>query len=97
MCMSDLERIENEYPELTFWGIEVENPKYHGHIEGNDVYINLLQPDIDWLKTALHETVHYDFDSSNLSNQEDRKTMIAEGWARKESERRYMELFGKAN
>ena len=46
MCMSDLERIEDQHPELTFWGIEVENPKYHGHIEENNVYINLLQPDI---------------------------------------------------
>lgn len=95
MCMSDLERIEDQHPELTFWGIEVENPRYHGHVEGNDVYINLLQPNLDWLKTALHETVHYEYDYSNLSNQELRKTMIAEGWARRESERRYKELFGK--
>lgn len=92
--MTDLERIENEYPELTFWGVEVNNPKYHGHVEGDDVYINLLQPNLDWLKTALHETVHYDYDSCNLSNQENRKTMIAEGWARRESERRFRRLFG---
>ncbi|KRM83899.1 hypothetical protein FC35_GL000643 [Limosilactobacillus coleohominis DSM 14060] len=93
--LSDLEKIEDEYPNLVFYGIEVNNPKYHGHIEGNEVYINTLQPDIDWLKTALHETVHYDYDNCNLSNQEQRQTMIAEGWARRESERRYNELFGK--
>ena len=95
MCMSDLERIENKYPELNFWGIEVQSPKYHGHIEGNDVYINLLQPDLDWLKTSLHEAVHYNYDCTDLSNQESRQTMVAEGWARKESKRRYEEMFGK--
>ena len=49
--LSDLEKIEAEYPQLRFWGIEVNSPKYHAHIEDNDVYINLLQPDLDWLKS----------------------------------------------
>ncbi|WP_407895122.1 hypothetical protein [Lacticaseibacillus sp. N501-2] len=43
--MTDLERIEDMYPELRFWGIEVESIHYHGHIQGRDVYINTLQPD----------------------------------------------------
>lgn len=86
MCMTDLEKIEDMYPELGFWGVEVKNPHYHGHIEGNDVYINLLQPDIDWLKTALHETTHYDFDYGDLSNQHRYRTMLAEGFARRQSE-----------
>ncbi len=97
MELSDLEKIEAEYPQLRFWGIEVNSPKYHAHIEDNDVYINLLQPDLDWLKSALHETVHSDYDYCDLSNQECRQTMIAEGWARKESERRYNKLFGEKN
>ncbi|HJF54442.1 MAG TPA: hypothetical protein K8W06_04760 [Limosilactobacillus coleohominis] len=95
MCLTDLEKIENKYPKLKFYSIEVNSPKYHGHIEGNDVYINTLQPDLDWLKTALHETVHSDYDYCNLSDQEQRQTMISEGWARRESERRYNELFGE--
>lgn len=95
MCeLSDLEKIEDKYPELKFWGVEVYNPHYHGHIEGTDVYINLLQPDIDWLKTALHETVHSDYDNSDLSNNLTIKTIRAEHWAVKESARRYQEMFG---
>lgn len=96
MCeLSDLEKIEADYPNLKFYGIEVESPKYHAHIEGNEVYINLLQPDLDQLKSALHETVHSDYDYCDLSNQEQHNTMLAEGWARKEGKRRYNKLFGK--
>lgn len=92
--LSGLEKIEAEYPQLRFWGIEVNSPKYHAHVEGKDVYVNLLQPDLDKIKSALHETVHCDYDCSDLSNQQIRKTMNAEGWARKEGQRRYNELFG---
>lgn len=87
MCMTDLEKIEDKYPELRFWGIEVNDPHYHGHIEGQDVYINLLQPDIDWLKTALHEATHYDFDYGDLSSTHSRATLLAEGFARRQSEK----------
>lgn len=96
MCeLSDLEKIEAEYPNLKFYGIEVDSPKYHAHIEGNEVYINLLQPDLDRLKSALHETVHSDYDDCNLSNSNNVKTMHAEKWAVKESERRFNKMFGK--
>lgn len=92
MCMTDLEKIEDKYPQLQFWGVEVKNPHYHGHIEGKDVYINLLQPDIDWLKTALHETTHYDFDYGDLSNTHKRTTLIAEGFASSQSEKRLKKI-----
>lgn len=93
--LSDLEKIEDKYPNLRFWGIEVNNKHYHGDIDGNDVYINLLQPNLDWLKTALHETVHSDYDICDLSNGNKIKTLHAEKWAVKESERRFNEMFGK--
>ena len=92
--MNDLERIEDMYPDLKFWGIEIDNPHYHGHIDGKDVYINLLQPDLDWLITALHEASHYENDSSNLTDRRDIKTMRAEKWAVKESLTRYNKMFG---
>lgn len=96
MCMTDLERIEDQYPELTFWGIEVPNKHYHGHIDGNDVYINMLQPDLDWLRTALHEAVHYEYDSGDLSKVSCCRTaLMAEGFARKQSEKELVELTNK--
>lgn len=86
MCMTELECIEDKYPELTFWGIEVPNKHYHGHIEGNNVYINLLQPDIDWLLTALHESVHHRFDTGDLTATKcNYGALMAEGFARKQS------------
>lgn len=93
--LSDLEKIEAEYPNLKFYGIEINNPHYHAHIEGNDVYINLLQTDLDKLRSALHETVHSDYDDCNLSNGNKVKTLHAEKWAVMESERRFNEMFGK--
>ena len=92
--LSDLEKIEAQYPNLRFYGIEVASPKYHAHIEGNEVYINLLQPDLDKLKSALHETVHSDYDDCNLSNGNKIKTLHAEKWAMKESELRFNKIFG---
>lgn len=95
MCMTGLERIEDEYPQLKFWGIEVNDKHYHGHIEGRDVYINLLQPDIDWLKSALHEAVHYDYDGDkDLSDAKLVGTLRAEKWAVEESNRKYRRMFG---
>lgn len=96
MCMTDLERIEDQHPDLTFWGVEVPNKHYHGHIDGRDVYINLLQPDIDWLKTALHETIHYEFDSGDLSKVSCcRQVLMAEGFARRQSERELQEFLSE--
>lgn len=95
MCeLSDIEKIEAKYPQLKFWGIEVNNPHFHAKIVGTDVYVNLLQPDIEKLKAMLHETVHYDFDACNLSSGNKMKTLYAEKWAVKESERRFNEIFG---
>lgn len=96
MCMTYLERIEDQYPELTFWGIEVPNKHYHGHIDGNNVYINLLQPDVDWLLTALHESVHYRFDSGDLSATRcNHSALLAEGFARRQSKKELAELADK--
>lgn len=96
MCMTDLERIEDKYPELTFWGIEVPNKHYHGNIVGNDVYINLLQPDFDWLETAIHESVHYRFDNGDLSTVKcNRSALLAEGFARRQSERELQEFLSE--
>ncbi|WP_302150409.1 hypothetical protein [Limosilactobacillus vaginalis] len=95
MCeLSDIEKVEAKYPQLRFWGIEVDNPHFHAKIVGHDVYINMLQPDVAKLKAMLHETVHYDFDYSNLSNNESTTTMHSEGWARREGLRRYDAMFG---
>ena len=94
--MTDLEKIEDKYPQLKFWGIEVNNKHYPGHIEGTDVYNNLLQPDIDWLKSSLHETVQYDFDcEKDLSNNRNISVRRSEKWAVKESEREYEKMFGR--
>ncbi|KRL92314.1 hypothetical protein [Limosilactobacillus equigenerosi] len=79
--MKDLERIEDMYPELRFWLIDVPNPHYHGHIDGNDVYLNANHDDLDWLKTALHECSHWEFDNGDLSNRNEHRVLIAEKWA----------------
>lgn len=93
MCMTDLEKIEDKYPQLKFYMIDVPNPHYHGHIMGNEVYLNRNQPELDWLKTALHETIHYDFDYGDLSNTRCcHTTLMAEGFARKQSEKALADL-----
>ena len=92
--MSDLERIMDEYPALQFWGVEVNNPHYHGHIEGTDVYINVLQPDHDWLEAALHEATHYEEDTGDCTNVHDVRVLHAEGWAKKKAKQKYNEMFG---
>lgn len=93
--MSDLEIIEDLYPELRFWFIDVPSPHYHGHIEGTDVYINCNQSNDDWIKTSPHEVVHYSYDYCNLSNARSVKTMRSEKWAVCESQRVFRKLFGK--
>ncbi|MCE5960708.1 hypothetical protein KJR33_06205 [Pediococcus pentosaceus] len=92
MARTELEIIEDRHPELTFWGIEVDDPAYHGHIEGTDVYLNKMHDYIDWLKTALHETAHYENDCGNLSKLNRRNTLIAEGWATYEATKNLKEL-----
>ncbi|VDG20665.1 Hypothetical protein [Lactobacillus plantarum ZJ316] [Lactiplantibacillus mudanjiangensis] len=92
--MTDLEKIEDMYPELKFYYIEVNNPHYHGHIDGDSVYINSLQDDVDWLLTALHETSHYENDRGDYSNQQCLATMHAEHWAVMEANKRYKVIFG---
>lgn len=91
--MNDLERIEDMYPDLRFWGVEVNNPAYHGHIEGKDVYINVLQNDLDWLKTALHEASHYENDTGDLSDVRYMATLRAEKWAMFEAQEKYKTMF----
>lgn len=93
MKLSNLERIEDQYPELRFWLIDVQNPHYHGHIDGHDVYINENQPELDWLVTALHEATHHELDSGDLSNLHSIKTLHAEGEAVRESKKKYKIMF----
>lgn len=95
--MSPLERIEDQYPQLHFYMIDVPSPHYHGHIVGNDVYINENQPELDWLLTALHETVHYRYDDCDLSNRRKLKTMKAEGWAVHKSGKEFNKLLREAH
>lgn len=92
--MNNLERIEDMYPDLKFWGIEVNDPHYHGHIDGQDVYINVLQDDLDWLITALHEAAHYENDIGDLSDGRNLSTLHAEKWAAMESITNFNKLFG---
>lgn len=93
MEMSDLEKIEEQHPELKFYMIDVPNPHYHGHIDGNNVYINENQPELDWLVTALHECIHSDYDYGDLSDGTKFSTKIAERWAIRESRREYNAMF----
>ena len=73
--------------------IDVPNLHYHGHIEGNEVYINENQPQLDWLKTALHECTNSDFDTGDLSDGTQFRTKVAESWAIRESRREYDAMF----
>lgn len=95
MEMSDLEKIEDMHPELRFYMIDVPNLHYHGHIDGNDVYINENQPEVDWLVTALHECAHSDFDTGDLSDGTKLSTKAAERWAVSESKREFKAMFRK--
>ena len=75
--------------------IDVQNPHYHGHIEGTDVYINENQPELDWLETALHECIHSDFDYGNLSDGTNFQVRIAERFARSQAKRELKVMFNK--
>ena len=44
--MTDLEKLEDQYPELRFWSIDVPNPHFHGQIDGQDVYVNANGQDV---------------------------------------------------
>lgn len=92
--MTDLEKIEDLHSELKFWHIYVDNPHYHGSIDGNDVYINAYQPNIDWLITALHETAHFENDVGDFSNGRNMQTMVAEKWATYEADQEFKKMFG---
>lgn len=91
--MSDLEMIEELYPELRFWFVDVPNKHYHGHIEGTDVYINCNQSNDDWTRTSLHEVVHYAYDGCDLSDGHNIATLRSEKWAVYESRRAFKRLF----
>lgn len=95
--MTDLEKVEDMYPWLKFWMIDVPNKHYHGHIEGNDVYLNENQSNEDWLKTALHECVHSEFDYGDLSSKKKYRTLQSEKWAVCESKRMFRALFEQKN
>ncbi|MEE6656964.1 hypothetical protein PS423_09610 [Pediococcus acidilactici] len=95
ILLTDLEKIEDMYPELSFWGIEVNHPAYHGSIFGKEVYINTLQDSLDWLITALHEISHYENDCGDFNNLRLRGTLEAEGWAVRESKVRMKAIFDK--
>lgn len=95
ILLTDLEKIEDMYPELSFWGIEVNHPAYHGSIFGKEVYINTLQDSLDWLVTALHEISHYENDYGNFNNLRLRGTLEAEGWAVRESKVRMKAILSK--
>lgn len=66
--MTDLEKLEDQYPELRFWSIDVPNPHFHGAIVGLDVYINENDDDLTKLKTALHEVFHHEMDCGDLTD-----------------------------
>ena len=81
--MTDLEKLENQYPELRFWSIDVPNPHFHGVIIGQDVYINENDDDLTKLKTALHEAFHHEMDCGDLSNNHQTIVLKSEGAARR--------------
>ncbi|MEK1378416.1 hypothetical protein HCZ00_00800 [Limosilactobacillus fermentum] len=66
--MTDLEKLEDQYPELRFWSIDVPNPHFHGLIKGTDVYINTNDDNLTQLMTALHEVFHHELDCGDLSD-----------------------------
>lgn len=81
------------YPEYKYFGIEVNNSKYHGHIENGCIFVNLLQPEHDQIITALHELVHAMYDSGDLESLKNVPTLRAEYFARKHAQLDYMKIF----
>ena len=88
--MTDLEKLEDQYPELRFWSIDVPNPHFHGQIDGHDVYVNANDDDLTQLKTVLHEIYHHEVDYGDLPNCRKINTLREEGYANRYSERRMM-------
>ena len=81
--MTELERLEDQYPELRFWAIDIPDPHFHGAIVGSDVYINENDDDLIKLKTALHEIFHHENDYGDLSNCRKTSVLKEEGAARR--------------
>lgn len=92
--MTKLEIIMDLYPELKFYFIEVNNTHYHGDIDGNCIFINVLQPDYDWLRTALHEATHHENDIGECTDTKNIKVLRSEKWAMREASVKYRTLFG---
>lgn len=88
--MTDLEKLEDQYPELRFWSIDVPNPHFHGLIKGADVYINANDDNLTQLMTALHEVFHHELDCGDLSDiqrvgvikKRDRLSGLPPAWSR---------------
>ncbi|WP_019205474.1 hypothetical protein [Limosilactobacillus ingluviei] len=85
--MTDLEKLEDLYPELRFWSIDVPNPHFHGQIDGHDVYVNSNDDDLTQLKTILHEIYHHEVDYGDLSNSKKTVVLREEGYATRFAER----------
>ena len=92
--LTDMEKIEDMYPQLRFWMIDVPNPHYHGSIIGKDVYVNSYQTDLDWLLTALHEAIHYETDSGDVTDVKQQAIMQNEGRTRRMAAIQYDQMFG---
>lgn len=92
--MTDLEKIMDMYPQLKFYFIEVDDPHYHGDIDGNKVFINSKQNDYDWLITALHEITHFEYDKGDCTNKKYITNLRSEKWAMLESKAEYKRIFG---
>lgn len=60
-----------------------------------EMSVNTLQDNLDWLVTALHEISHYENDYGNFNNLRLRGTLEAEGWAVRESKVRMKLIFNK--
>jgi hypothetical protein len=92
--MTDIEILEDMYPMLEFYEIYVPDPRYHGHIMGNQVFINSINTDLDKIKAAIHEIMHFEYDYGDCTNVKNIRNLRAEGWAVRESNTLYQIWFG---
>lgn len=92
------EIIEDQWPQLKFYSIEVPSPYFFGSIHGTEVCINSLQPEIVQLKTMIHEAIHYEYDAGTsqckLVSMYQLATLEAEGRAHRKTPVIYDQLFG---
>lgn len=94
--MSPLEKIENDYKQYAFHIEYFPDSLWclHGYVDDGEIYINKNDPEEIQAKTALHEIIHIEVDLNNsLLNLNDYRTIRAEGFANRISERdvkRYM-------